>query len=249
MKTESIKVSIVTVCRNSEKTIQKTIQSVKNQSYSNIEYIIVDGKSTDNTVEIIKAAEPEFEGRMRWISEPDGGIYDAMNKGIGMATGDLVGIINSDDFYEVNAVSDIVSSMTEDKYQILYGFMRTLKDGKERSIEFYSHEFLENGMICHPTCFVTKKLYDDYGAFDLKYISVADYDFLLRMKRTQEVVFVPVYKLIANFTAGGMCSTHAAYLDLLKFQRDYGKITPHFYRKAKFKAQLAYKFQKKFCKK
>lgn len=238
-----IKVSIVTVCRNSEKTIQRTIQSVRNQTYPDIEYIIVDGQSTDSTLDIIKSYEPEFEGRMRWISEPDGGIYDAMNKGIHMATGELIGIINSDDYYEPNAVADIVSSMTEDKYQILYGFMRTLKDGKEYSIEFHSHAFLEKSMICHPTCFVTKKLYEDYGAFDLKYISVADYDFLLRMKKKEDIVFVPVYKLIANFSLGGMCGSHEAYLDLLKLQREYGMITPSFYRKARMKAQLAYKGQ------
>ena len=94
-----MKFSLITVAFNSSKTISDTFQSVLSQTYNNIEYIIVDGNSTDDTLEIIKAYEPKFNGRMRWISEPDKGLYDAMNKGIKMATGDVVGIINSDEEY------------------------------------------------------------------------------------------------------------------------------------------------------
>lgn len=94
-----MKLSIITVTYNSEKTLRDTIESVLSQTYTDYEYIIVDGASKDNTINIVKEYEPKFEGRMRWISEPDKGIYDAMNKGIKMSTGDVVGIINSDDFY------------------------------------------------------------------------------------------------------------------------------------------------------
>ena len=94
-----MKLSIITVTYNSEKTLRDTIESVLSQTYTDYEYIIVDGASKDNTINIVKEYEPKFEGRMRWISEPDKGIYDAMNKGIKMSTGDVVSIINSDDFY------------------------------------------------------------------------------------------------------------------------------------------------------
>lgn len=93
-----MKVSLVTVTFNSDQTLRDTIQSVFNQIYSDIEYIIIDGLSKDNTVDIIRKYEPQFQGRLKWISERDNGLYDAMNKGIRMSTGDIVGIINSDDF-------------------------------------------------------------------------------------------------------------------------------------------------------
>lgn len=106
-----IKVSIVTVCYNSSKTIRKTFDSVLEQTYPEIEYLVIDGKSSDATVDIIKEYEPRFMGRMHWISEKDNGIYDAMNKGINMSTGELIGILNSDDYYEADAVNTMVLSL------------------------------------------------------------------------------------------------------------------------------------------
>ena len=103
-----MKISLITVTYNSSKTLLDTLQSVLNQTYSDIEYIIVDGASKDSTVSIIEEYEPKFNGRMKWISEPDKGLYDAMNKGIRMATGDVVGILNSDDlFMDNNVLADI----------------------------------------------------------------------------------------------------------------------------------------------
>ena len=99
-----MKISIITPCLNSAKTIRQTIESVLNQTYQDIEYIIVDGASTDGTLEIIQEYEDQFQGRMQYVSEPDNGIYDAMNKGIRMSHGNVIGIINSDDFYEEDAV-------------------------------------------------------------------------------------------------------------------------------------------------
>ena len=99
-----MKISLITITYNSEITLSDTIQSVLNQTYPNIEYIIVDGASKDNTVSIIKEYEPLFKGSMKWISEPDKGLYDAMNKGIRMATGDIVGILNSDDYFTSNEI-------------------------------------------------------------------------------------------------------------------------------------------------
>lgn len=230
--------SIITVCFNSEKTIEKTIQSVLNQTYKNIEYLIIDGSSTDSTMEIVKKYEPLFEGRMKWISEPDNGIYDAMNKGIRMASGELIGIINSDDYYETTAVEDMVSMMSDEPYQILYGAMRTLQDGVERSISIGSHLFLREAMIGHPSCFVTKRLYVELGVYDTQFVSAADYDFMLRMVEKSDVHYKPVYKLIANFATGGMCASSKAYYDLLKVQRKHKIITEKEYKKIVFKCKI-----------
>ena len=232
------KCTIITVCYNSENTIRRTFESVLNQTYANIEYIVVDGQSTDNTVEIIKEYAPLFNGRMKWISDLDNGIYDAMNKGIRMATGELIGIINSDDYYEPNAVEDMILSMSDKPYQILYGFLRTLDNGVETGISLSSHVLLRERMIDHPACFVTKRLYDELGAYDTQFISAADYDFMLRMFENRKVCFIPVYKLIANFSTGGMCSSAKAYYDLLKVQKKHGIISEKEYNKTVFKCKI-----------
>jgi glycosyltransferase involved in cell wall biosynthesis len=221
-----ILVSIITPCFNSEKTIKKTIESVLNQTYSNIEYFIIDGSSTDNTINIVKEYEPVFQGRMHIISEKDSGIYDAMNKGISLATGSLVGMVNSDDYYELDAVEAMVREMTNDKYLILYGFQRSLIDGKEKNVVLYNHNFLRDQMITHPTCFVTKSLYKDFGVFDTNYRSSADYDFVLKMLHNDKVVFKPVYKIISNFALGGMSSTNTGAKETLEIKLKYGYITP-----------------------
>lgn len=239
---ENVLVSIITVCYNSEKTIEQTIRSVLNQTYSNIEYLIIDGKSTDHTIDIAGKYQEKFKGRMKIVSEPDEGIYDAMNKGIKMTSGKLIGIINSDDFYEIDAVENIVDAyqkLEADVPVVLYGMLRTLKNEKEAKVSISSHEFLEDCMIGHPTCFITKSAYDNYGVYDTNYCSAADYDLMLRYKKSGEVLFIPVYKIIANFRSGGMCSTHKAYLDLLKLQRNYHIISEKKYKTAKLKAVLS----------
>ena len=232
------KCTVITVCYNSAATIRKTFESVLNQTYSHIEYIVVDGQSTDGTLEIIKEFEPLFGGRMHWVSEPDNGIYDAMNKGIRMASGNLIGILNSDDYYELNAVEDMIMAMSDAPYQILYGALRTLKEGVETGIAIGSHQFLRERMIGHPACFVTKQLYDELGVYDTQFVSAADYDFMLRMSENPNVHFQPVYKLIANFATGGMSASSKAYYDLLKVQKKHGIITEKEYRKSFFKCKI-----------
>lgn len=218
-------VSIITVCYNSEKTIEQTIQSVLRQTYPHIEYIIVDGNSTDGTMKIVERYREKFAGRMKVVSEPDQGIYDAMNKGIRMASGDLVGIINSDDYYEDNAVELMVGHMPKEPYAVLYGEMRNLVDDVEESVTIASPYFLERRSMNHPSCFITRKTYEKYGMYDTKYCCVADYDLFLRYKKHAEILFVPVYEIIANMRSGGASSTQRAYFDLLKLQVDYGMMT------------------------
>jgi hypothetical protein len=132
----------------------------------------------------------------------------------------------------------MVNALHNDKYQILYGFMRSLLDGEEVKIDRNSHKFLEKGMISHPTCFITKAVYDDFGGYDLKYISVADYDFMLRMSRIDDVKFYPVDHLITNFTMGGMSASDAAWLDLLKLRKNHGMITEKQYKSEMLKNRI-----------
>jgi len=233
-------VSIITVCYNSDKTIKNTIESVLNQDYDNIEYIVVDGASKDKTVEIVKSCNEKFKDRfgreITLISEPDNGIYDAMNKGIFKASGELIGIINSDDSYEMNAVSRAVASLDESTldeksnlYVIYGGINRYSTDGKLISKEWYSHEFLDERMIAHPATFVSKALYEKLGAYDTKYPSAADYEFMLRIKDNPSVKFIPIYEMLANFTMGGKCNSLRGYEDKLKMLHDKGKIKGLFY--------------------
>lgn len=221
----SVKVSVITVCYNSARTIEATIQSILMQTYSNIEYIIIDGASRDNTLDIIKKYEKEFNGRLTVVSEPDNGIYDAMNKGIRMATGEVIGLLNSDDTYEFDAIEKICKGMTTSKYQILYGFARVYKDGEVESISMVTHHFLKQRMFNHSPCFVTRNIYFDFGMFNTRYKSVADYDFMLRMSEIEEIEFVPVYELVSNFYVGGISGTDLAYIDLEKMRKDYGMIS------------------------
>lgn len=232
-------VTIITVCYNSDKTIAQTIESVLHQTYRDIEYIIVDGNSADHTMEIVKSYCSKFNGRMKVVSEPDEGIYDAMNKGIRMATGELIGIINSDDFYEPDAVTKMVEVYRKGMCAVLYGEIRSLVDEKEESISLLSHEFLDRRMIRHPACFVTKSAYEKYGLFDTKYCCVADYDLMLRYWRSGGVEFVPVYEVIANFRNEGVCNSMRAYVDLLDLQMNYHMISKRQYWTARMKAKMS----------
>jgi len=242
-----IKVSIITVCYNSELTIEKTLESVLGQTYTNIEYIIVDGKSTDGTLKVVDKYKSEFGNRLIIVSEKDKGIYDAMNKGIRLATGQLIGIINSDDYYEPTAVEDIVDAYKNDNanpLSVYYGGTAMVRDGEIKWISYSDHEKLEVEMITHPSCFVTKQVYEEFGCFDLQYSCVADYDFMLRLKKSGKVSFLPVKKHISNFVLGGMSSTGKAYIDLIHLRVNYGMITKIDGNIRIFKAKLASWMQK-----
>lgn len=221
--------SIITVCYNSEKTIERTIKSVLNQTNKDYEYIIIDGGSTDNTLNIVMQYESSFEGKLKYISEKDNGIYDAMNKGISMANGELIGLLNSDDYYELNALEIMQDKYNtlddkDKKHLVMYGFQRIVKDEKELAVELYSHENLDKQMISHPTCFVSRDTYKDFGMFDTKYRSASDYDFMMRLYHKTDTVFVPIYKVITNFERGGMSASGVGQKETAMIRHEYGLV-------------------------
>lgn len=247
-KKDNVLVSVITVCYNSEETIARTVESMLQQTYDHYEYIIIDGASTDNTLEILKSYEPRFGGKMKIISEPDSGIYDAMNKGIRNASGALIGLVNSDDFYEKNALEIMVREYNKlhKKYVILYGFQRNLSGENEISVVLYHHQYLRQQMITHPTCFVSRQVYRDFGMFDTSYKSSADYEFMLRLLYGKRVFFQPVYEIISNFQIGGMSGSQKGYRETAKLQYRYKFISPVRYIKIIVKSriyELVHKFR------
>jgi len=183
-----MKISLITVCYNSEKTIEDTLKSVLEQSYQNFEYLIIDGKSSDKTVEIIQNYEKKFKGKLKWISEPDKGLYDAMNKGIKMSTGAVVGLLNADDIFANNMVlATIVDRFEKDNCDATYSDL-IFMDAETMSVP--KRFFKSNKGIYqlgwhppHPTLYVKKDIYDKYGLYNIKYKVAADYDFMLRIMK------------------------------------------------------------------
>lgn len=215
-------ISVVTIVYNGKQEIERTINSVLNQRYNNIEYIIIDGGSNDGTIEIINKYKEKIS---LFISEPDFGIYDAMNKGIRNAKGEFIGIINCGDWYEFDAIKNIVDYYTlNNNASIIHGVVRNLSvEGKLKSILGYSSSVLSQHMIQHPTCFIKKSIYDKYGLYDLKYKSASDYELMLRLQN-YGVNFYFLDKILANFTEGGMSSNLNSVKEdyLIKFK--YNKI-------------------------
>jgi glycosyltransferase involved in cell wall biosynthesis len=200
--------TIITVCYNSSATIERTILSVLNQSCDFFEYIIIDGKSTDGTLDIIKKHEAVFKNKgisFTWISEPDKGMYDAMNKGINIAKGEYIAILNSDDWYEFNTIQTVYNTYKVNRdIDIFYGIVRYWKNNEILLIHCYGHKFLHEGMIPHPTCFISKDTYKKYGMYDLTYKSASDYDLLLKMRKCD---FFLIPQIITNFCWGGVSTT------------------------------------------
>ncbi len=182
-----MKISVITATFNSGKTLRDTIESVLRQTYRDIEYIIVDGASRDDTLDIIREYEPRFGGRMRWISEPDRGIYDAMNKGIGMATGAVVGLLNSDDFYTDECVLERVAAEIMD-VDAVYGDIHYVDDGDlTKCVRYYSSKGFRRWkmrmgfMPAHPSFYCRRTVYTRFGLFDTDFRVAADFDQLLRL--------------------------------------------------------------------
>lgn len=183
-----MKISVVTTTFNSGRTVRHTIESLLSQTYEDFEHIIIDGGSNDDTLDIIMEMEPRYKGRLKWISEPDKGIYDAMNKGIRMATGDVVGLLNSDDFYSSKNVLGNIAKAKDEDWDAVYGDVHYVnaKD-LDRCVRYYSSKGfspwkMRLGYIpAHPSFYCKKEIYEKYGTFDTSYKIAGDFDLLLRL--------------------------------------------------------------------
>lgn len=185
-----MKISLITATYQSAKTLADTLESVLAQTFREVEYLIIDGQSTDATLDIVRAYEPRFEGRLRWISEADGGIYDAMNKGICMATGEVVGILNSDDFFASPQVLERVAAAfaADARLDGVYGDVRyveaedTFRTVRHYSSASFSRKKLVYGLMpAHPSFYARRECFDKYGLYDTRYRISADYDMFVRM--------------------------------------------------------------------
>jgi glycosyltransferase involved in cell wall biosynthesis len=192
-------VSIVTIVYNGDKHLEQTIQSVLQQTYPHIEYIIIDGGSTDNSINIIKKYEDQLA---YWISERDKGVSDAFNKGVNRAKGEVIGLINADDWYEKDAVEKVVTKIGSS--DVVYGDLRLWKSEKPEVVFKGDHNYLNNEMtLNHPTVFVKRNCYLKYGSFDLTYKYAMDYDLLLRFK-LKGCSFVYAGVVLANMRWEGL---------------------------------------------
>jgi len=204
-----IKISIITVTFNRAYIIKESIEGVLKQRYKNYEYIIVDGRSRDNTVDILKEYEPKFEGRMHWISEPDKGMYDAINKGLNIATGDVVGIINSDDYFHRDDSFDIIAKAFEDENtDAIYGDSRLLfDDGHEKvnSCAGFRRWMYRIGMMPgHQSFYARKYLFEKFGYYKLGYKIAADFELMLRFVYVNHVKTKYVPEAYFTFRMGGI---------------------------------------------
>lgn len=209
IKKEKMKVSIITVVYNNQKTIAQAIQSVLNQDYTPIEYIIVDGASTDGTIEIIKSYDKNIS---KFLSEPDKGIYDAMNKGLKLATGDIIGILNSDDFYNNNhIISQIVDEFKNKNVDLVFGDVAYVKPNNLNKIiryyssaKFHPSKFEWGWMPAHPSCFLKREIYEKYGHFKTDYKIGADYELLVRFIGKHKISYSYIPQLFVKMRTGGI---------------------------------------------
>lgn len=233
---ESLKVSLVTVCFNSSKTIKDTLDSVAAQDYDNLEYIIIDGSSSDGTLDIIKNHECEIDVL---VSEPDDGLYDAYNKGLNLASGDLIGFINSDDLYQSDhVISDVVQVFSTEDIDACHADLVYVDPNDTSKIErvwrsrSFSAREMERGLIpAHPTVFFKRVVYETVGQFDTTFKYVADHDLLLRAFYHHRVRAVHVPKIWVRMRSGGV--TGSGWRGLLEqnweirsAQRKYGIQSP-----------------------
>jgi glycosyltransferase involved in cell wall biosynthesis len=214
---KSLKISVVTVSYNSEKTIRDTLGSVYNQTYDKVEYLIIDGKSTDKTIKIIKEYESKFESSntdFKWISEKDNGIYDAINKGIEMATGDVVGILNSDDYYADRSVlEDIAATFVEKGCECLYANLKFIDPVTKKVTRDWKSKPFKKGLFerswtpAHPTFYCKKSIYDKYGLYRTDFKIAADVELMYRFLEKNNVSSYYLDRYFVTMRQGGVSSS------------------------------------------
>ena len=202
--------TIITVAFNSVETIRDTMESVLNQKCKDYEYVVVDGASKDGTLEVIKEFLPRFNGRMRYVSEPDTGIYDAMNKGIRMAQGDVIGILNSDDFFaDENVVGRLLESFEKNPqsdavYANLYYVSQKKTDNiVRRWVTGHQKPFAKGWLPAHPTFYVKKTIYERCGLFNLDYRLAADFELMLRFVERYHIKLTYLPEFLVKMRLGG----------------------------------------------
>lgn len=203
------KVSIITVCLNSGATIAETVDSVLSQDYKNTEYIVIDGASSDNTMDILRSYGDRIH---KLVSEQDEGLYDAMNKAIDMATGDVIGILNSDDIYDnENVLTQVMREFSTKRVDSVFGDLFYFKPKKpHKPIRHFRGRYFRPGMIRmgvlppHPTFFVRKEVYDKYGKFDLQYRYAADFDLMARLLYVHKISYSYLPRNLVRMRIGGI---------------------------------------------
>jgi glycosyltransferase involved in cell wall biosynthesis len=233
-----MKISIITVCFNSAKTIEDTIQSVLSQDYPNVEYIIVDGGSKDATLDIVKNYSNNIS---HFISEPDKGIYDAMNNGIALATGDVVGILNSDDVYfDSQVLSHIAKAFEVTNADAVYGDLVYVASNNLHKVTrvwkskpYTEGAFLKGWMPPHPTFYVKKSCYEQLGNYTLKLKSAADYELMLRFIHKHKISVAYISKTLVKMRVGG--ESNVSLKNRLRANKEdrmawkMNGLKPHFY--------------------
>ena len=236
-----MKLSIITATYNSERTLRDTMESILSQTFQDYEYIIVDGASKDATLDIIREYEPRFQGKMRYVSEPDKGIYDAMNKGFAMATGDVIGILNSDDFFTSDDVLQaVVDGFAGEYVDAVYADIHFVgTDDLTKCVRYYSSSvfrpwMMRFGMIpAHPSFYCRKAVYDQYGSFDTTYRIAADFEILLRLIFIHRIRTRYVKKDFVTMRLGGASTTGYGSWSLimkehLQIMKRHGVVTNRF---------------------
>ena len=209
-----MKISIITVCYNAEKTIKDTIESVLKQSYTNFEYIIVDGKSSDNTLNIISKYQ---DNRIRLISEKDNGLYDAMNKGINMAKGDIIATLNSDDILANGNIFQTVIDNFDKNTDVIYANIKYFNEDFSKVKRDFISGTKENDYFCpaHPSMYVRKEVYQRIGAYNTNYKIAADFDFMVRCN-THNIRYKYVDEYFVYMRYGGKSNGFVGYLENYK---------------------------------
>jgi len=204
-----MKISIITVCLNSDETIEDAIKSILAQSYDDIEYIIVDGGSSDETLSIIKKYENEIT---RYISEPDKGVYDALNKGLKLATGEVVGFLHADDFYATTeTIKNVAKAFEHNNVDCLWGDLVYVgKENTEKIIRYwksgkYKKNLFKRGwMPAHPTFFVKRRVYEKHGYFNTDFRIAADYEIMLRFLHKFNISSYYIPEVLVKMRVGGL---------------------------------------------